>query len=115
MRRCIGFFALTALIGVVAARTVAFGQDKVERGTRRAARSFVTGKILEENAGGVKVKAQGLGKEETIPSNEIIRDDLRRLPDQGVLDIGKLAAAEAAHDLPALLKGYEARPGDARS
>lgn len=108
MRRYVGLSVLSALICVVASQTVLRGQDKVERRDKKAGTVIVSGKILEENAGGVKMKLQGLGKEETIPSNEIQRITYVDLPAKASLDLGKLANAEAARDFPALLKGYEA-------
>ena len=106
MRRYIGFLALAALIGVLATQGL-HGQDKVERRDKKSGSATVSGKILEENAGGVRVKAAGFGKEETIPSSDILRVTYGELPAKASLDLGKLAPAEAARDFPALLKGYE--------
>ena len=108
MKRCLGFFALALLIGILATHTFALGQDKVERKDKKGASAFVTGKILEETPAGVKVKVQGIGKEELIPSTEILRVTYADLPAKASLDIGKLVTAETNRDLPALLKGYEA-------
>ena len=105
MRRYVGLFALTLLICVVASQIHA--QDKVERWDKKAGSVIVAGKILDENAGGVKMKLQVLGKEETIPSNEILRVTYVDLPATASLAVGKLALAEAARDFPAMLKGYE--------
>lgn len=107
MRRYIGFIALTALIGGVAGQALVFGQDKVERRDKKSGSVIVSGKILEENAGGVRVKAQGLGKEETIPSNEIIRMTYADFPIGVSTAISRLNADETARNYPALLKGYE--------
>lgn len=108
MKRIIGFCALSALICIVASQAFVLGQDKVERRDKKGGSIFVAGKILEENAAGVKIKPQGLGKEEVIPSNEIIRMTYSDLPAKASLDIGKLAVAETARDYPALFKGYQA-------
>src|SRR5690242_14516427 len=107
MRRYIGFIALTALIGGVAGQALVFGQDKVERRDKKSGSVIVSGKILEENAGGVRVKAQGLGKEETIPSNDIIRMTYADFPIGVSTAISRLNADETARNYPALLKGYE--------
>ena len=80
MKRYLGFFALALLIGVVATQTFVRGQDKVERRDKKGGSAFVSGKILEETPGGVKVKVQGIGKEEVIPSNEIVRVTYADLP-----------------------------------
>jgi TolA-binding protein len=108
MRRYIGLFALAILICGVAGQALLFGQDRVERRDKKTGTATVTGKIVEENAGGVRVKAQGFGKEETIPSSEVVRVTYADLPAKASLDLGKLAPAEAGHDYPTLLKGYEA-------
>jgi hypothetical protein len=108
MKRYLGFFALTLLICVVATQTFVRGQDKVERRDKKGGSAFVSGKILEETPGGVKVKVQGIGKEEVIPSNEILRVTYADLPAKASLDIGKLQTAETNRDFPTLLKGYEA-------
>jgi len=67
----------------------------------------VTGKIQDENAGGIRVKGQ-LGKEEAIPSSDVVRVNYGDMPSQAAIELGKLAPAEDARDYPALLKGYEA-------
>jgi tetratricopeptide (TPR) repeat protein len=108
MKRFIGFLTLTFLICVVASQTFVSAQDKVERRDKKGNSTFITGKILEENAAGVKIKPQGLGKEEMVPSSDIVRMTYSDLPAKASLDIGKMAAAETARDFPALLKGYEA-------
>lgn len=107
MKRFIGFITLTALILIIASQAFVSAQDKVERRDKKGAITSVTGKILEENAGGVKIKPQGLGKEETIPSSEIVRMSYADFPTKASIDIGKLATAEQARDFPTLLKGYE--------
>jgi hypothetical protein len=106
MRRYIGLLALAGLIGGVAGQALVFGQDRVERRDKKTGTATVTGKIVEENAGGVRVKAQ-LGKEEAIPSGDIVRVSYGDLPSQAAIELGKLQAAEAGRDYPALLKGYE--------
>lgn len=108
MKRHLGFFALAVLICVVATQTFVLGQDKVERREKKDGSAFVTGKILEETPAGVKVKVQGIGKEEVVPSNEIKGVTYADLPAKASLDIGKLQTAETNRDLPALLKGFEA-------
>src|SRR5262245_25124921 len=108
MRRYVGFVALAALICVVSAQTVIFGQDKVERRDKKAGSEVVTGKILEENVAGIRIKGQAFAKEQTIPSNEVLKVTYADLPAKASLDLGKLAAAETARDYPTLLKGYEA-------
>src|SRR5689334_4217183 len=107
MRRYIGLIALSALICGVAGQALVRGEDRVERRDKKAGSVTVSGKILEETAGGVRVKAQ-LGKEEVVPSNEILRVSYGDLPSQAAIELGKLAPAEAGRDYPALLKGYEA-------
>src|SRR5947209_9199376 len=109
MRRYIGFFALVALMVMVASQALVRGQDKVERRDKKGS-VVISGKIVEETAAGVKVRAGGgaLAKEETIPSSEILRVTYADLPAKASLELGKLQPAEAARDLPALLKGYEA-------
>ena len=107
MRRYIGFVALAALICVVAGQTVILGQDKVERRDKKAGSVVVNGKIQEENVAGIRVKAAGFGKEETIPSNEVVKVTYGDLPAKANIDLGKLGDAEKARDYPALLKGYE--------
>lgn len=106
MWRHIGFIALAALMGLLVTEALR-GQDKVERRDKKAGSVTVAGKILSENAAGIKVKAQGFGKEEMIPSNDVLRVTYSDLPAKASLEIGKMAPAEAAHDYPALLKGYE--------
>jgi hypothetical protein len=108
MKRFIGFVALTAFILIIASQAFVSAQDKVERRDKKGGTTFVTGKILEENAGGVKIKPQGLGKEETIPSSDIVRMSYADFPTKASIDIGKLTAAEQARDFATLLKGYEA-------
>jgi tetratricopeptide (TPR) repeat protein len=108
MKRHIGFFALAVLIGAVATQTFVRGQDKVERKDKKGNSAFVSGKILEESPAGLKVKGPGLGKEEVVPSNEILRVTYGDLPAAAGLEIGKLQTAETNRDLPTLLKGYEA-------
>jgi hypothetical protein len=107
MKRYLGFFALATLICAVATQTFVFGQDKVERKDKKGGSAIVSGKILEETSAGVRVKVQALGKEELIPSNEVLRVSYADAPAKASLDLGKLAPAEAARDFPALLKGYE--------
>lgn len=107
MRRYIGVVALAALICVVSAQTVLLGQDKVERRDKKAGSVVVSGKILEESVAGIRLKGAGFGKEETVPSNEVLKVTYGDLPAKASLDLGKLAPAEAARDYPALLKGYE--------
>ncbi len=108
MKRFLGFVALAASVSIIAGPTIVRAQDKVERRDKKAGSVFVSGKILEENAAGVRIKPQGLGKEQMIPSNEIIHMSYSDMPARVALDIGKLAPAEAARDYAALLKGYEA-------
>src|SRR5262245_24484237 len=72
MKRHAFHVLLFALIAAVAANTAVIGQDKVERRDRKGDKAItVTGKITEENAGGIKLKASG--KEELIPATEIVR------------------------------------------
>jgi predicted negative regulator of RcsB-dependent stress response len=107
MRRFIGLVALAALIGVVASQAL-FAQDRVERRDKKTGSVTVTGKITEENAGGVRVKGQGgFGKDETIPSSEIVRIRYADLPAKASLELEKLSSAELGRDYPTLLKGYE--------
>ena len=107
MKRFIGFLALTVLIGVVASQSWVRGQDKVERRDKKAGSVNVSGKILEETVGGVRIKPQGLGKEEVVPSNEIIRVTYGDMPTKAALEMGKLATAENEKNYPALLRAYE--------
>ncbi len=107
MTRFLGFVALAVLICVVAAQTFVFAQDKVERKDKKGGSVIVSGKILEESAAGVRVKLQGLGKEEMIPSTDVLRVSYADLAAKASLDIGKLAPLEANRDLAGLLKGYE--------
>jgi outer membrane protein assembly factor BamD (BamD/ComL family) len=107
MKRYLGFFALAVLMAVVATQTFVRGQDKVERKDKKGGSAIVSGKILEESAAGVRVKLQGLGKEEVIPSNEVLRVSYGDVPAKASLDLGKLATAETNRDLPTLVKGYE--------
>lgn len=108
MKRIIGFLALSTLIGVIASQAYVLGQDQVERRDKKAGSTLIRGKILEENAAGVKIKPAGLGKEETIPSNEILRVTYSELPAKVTLEIGKLSPAETARDFPTLYKGFVA-------
>ena len=108
MKRYLGFFALALLLCVVAAQTFVRGQDKVERRDKKGGSAIVSGKILEESAAGVRVKVQGLGKEEVIPANEVVRVSYAELPAKASLELGKLVTAETNRDFPALVKGYEA-------
>jgi TolA-binding protein len=107
MRRYIGLFALAVLICGMAGQALLFGQDRVERRDKKTGTATVSGKISEENAGGIRVKAQ-LGKDETIPTGDIVRVTYGDMPAKASLDLGKLAPAEAGRDYPTLLKGYEA-------
>jgi len=107
MKRFIGFVALAFLIVTVASQTWVLGQDKVERRDKKGGQVNVSGKIQEENAGGIRIKPQALGKEETIPSNDILRVTYADLPAQASLEIGKMSTAETEKNYPALLKGYE--------
>ena len=106
MRRYVGLFALAALIGVVAGHGLVRGQDKVEKRDKKAGKVTVAGKILEENAGGVKVRLQAVGGEQVIPSGDILGVTYGDLPSQAAIELNKVAAAEAARDYPTLLKGY---------
>jgi hypothetical protein len=106
MKRFIGFLALCLIIGVIA--TQALGVDRVERRDKKGATTTVAGKILEENAAGVKVKPQGLGKEEVVPSNEIVRVTYEDVPIGISTAMNKFQADEANHNYPVVLKGYEA-------
>lgn len=109
MKRYIGFVALTALIGLVAGQALVRGQDRVERRDKKAGSVPVTGKILEENAGGVKIKPQGgLSKEEVIPSSEIVRVGYGDYPIGVTTAIQRMDEAEKGRNYPVLLKGYEA-------
>jgi hypothetical protein len=108
MRRYIGLFALAALIGVVAGQGLVRGQDKVEKRDKKAGKVTVAGKILEENAGGVKVRLQAVGGEQVIPSSDILGVTYGDLPSQAAIELNKVGAAEAARDFATLLKGYEA-------
>src|SRR5262245_64663845 len=94
MKRSIGFIALTIFVLIIASQAFVSAQDKVERRDKKGGKTFVTGKILEENAGGVKIKPQGLGKEETIPSSDIVRMSYADFPTKASIDIGKLSTAE---------------------
>ena len=107
MKRFIGFLALTVLIGVVASQSWLRAQDKVERRDKKAGSVNVSGKILEESVGGVRIKPQGLGKEEVIPSNEILRVTYGDMPTKAALELGKLTTAENDKNYPTLLKAYE--------
>src|SRR5215212_1172506 len=107
MRRYIGFVTLAALICVVASQTLVRAVDKVERRDKKAGSVTVSGKILEENVAGIRLKGAGFAKEEVIPSNEVLKVTYEDLPAKASLDLGKLAAAEQGRDYPALLKGYE--------
>jgi len=107
MKRSIGFISLAILIALIAGQTWVLGQDKVERRDKKGGTINVFGKILEESPAGVKIKPQGLGKEEVIPSSDIVRVTYADLPAKASLDLSKLAAAEAAKDYPTILKGYE--------
>jgi hypothetical protein len=107
MKRSIGFVALAILMAMVAGQTWVLGQDKVERRDKKGGTINVSGKILEESSAGVKIKPQGLGKEEVIPSSDILRVTYGDVPAKASLDLGKLAPAEAARDFPTILKGYE--------
>jgi tetratricopeptide (TPR) repeat protein len=107
MKRSIGFISLAVLIALVAGQSWVLGQDRVERRDKKGGTIIVSGKILEESAGGVKIKQQGFGKEEMIPSSDILRVTYGELPAKASLDLGKLAADEAAKDYPKVLKGYE--------
>jgi TolA-binding protein len=106
----IGFVALAIVIGVLANQAFVSAQESVtvERRDKKGAVTSVPGTIVEENAGGVRIKSKGLGKEETIPSSDIVRVSYPDMPLKARLDLDKLAPAEASRDLPALLKGYEA-------
>ena len=108
MRRYIGFVTLAALICVVASQTLVRAVDKVERRDKKAGSVTVSGKILEENVAGIRIKGAGFAKEETIPSNEVIRVTYEDLPSQAAIELNKVAAAETARDYPTVLKGYEA-------
>jgi hypothetical protein len=105
MKRIIGFFALSVIICVVASQT--FGQDRVERRDKKGGSVFVAGKILEENAAGVKIKPQGLGKEEVIPSSDIVRIGYADFPIGVSTAIQRLATDETNRNYPVVLKGYE--------
>jgi TolA-binding protein len=107
MRRYIGFVTLAALICVVASQTLVRAVDKVERRDKKAGSVVVNGKIQEETVAGIRVKSAGFGKDETVPSNEVIKVTYGDLPVKANIDLGKLAEAEKARDYPALLKGYE--------
>ena len=105
-------FIIAAAIGVfafvVAAPNMVYAQDKVERRDKKGGSVYTSGRILEETVAGVRIKPPGLGKEQVIPSNEIIHMTYSDLPAKASLDIGKLAPAETARDYSTLLKGYEA-------
>ena len=107
MKRSIGFLFLSFFVCVIASQAFIRAADKVERRDKKGGTISVTGTILEESAAGVKMKAAGLGKEEMIPSSDIVRVSYDDLPVKASLDLGKLAAAETTRDFPALLKGYE--------
>jgi len=107
MRRYIGVVTLAALICVVASQTLVRAVDKVERRDKKAGSVTVSGKILEENVAGIRLKGAGFAKEETIPSSEVLKVTYEDLPAKASLDLGKLAADEQARNYPALLKGYE--------
>src|SRR5262245_57911041 len=107
MRRYIGLFALTVLICGPAGQAWVRAQDRVERRDKKGGSSTVSGKILEETPGGVKMKLAGVGGEQIIPSNDIRRVTYGDLPSQAAIELGKMQAAEDARDFPTLLKGYE--------
>lgn len=107
MRRYIGLFALAVLMCGLAGQALVFGEDRVERRDKKTGTTIVSGKIVDENAGGIRVKAQ-LGKDETIPAGDIVRVTYGDMPSQAALELSKLDPAEKGRDYPALLKGYEA-------
>jgi hypothetical protein len=108
MRRYIGFITLAVLICVVASQALVRGQDKVERRDKKTGSIVVNGKIVEENVSGIRVKSAGFAKEETIPSNEVLKVTYGDLPSQAAIELSKVAAAETARDYPTMLKAYEA-------
>jgi hypothetical protein len=105
MKRFIGFLALSLMIAVVA--TQAFGVDRVERRDKKGGFVVVSGKIIEENSAGVKIKQQALGKEELIPSSDILRVSYDDLPIAITTAMNKFANDETNRNYPAVLKGYE--------
>jgi TolA-binding protein len=107
MKRSLGFFALALLICVVATDAFVRGQDRVDRRDKKGGTVGVVGKILEESAAGVKMKVQGLNRDETIPSNEISKVTYAEFPIGVSTALNKLGPAEEARNLPVLLKGYE--------
>jgi hypothetical protein len=110
MKRLTGWIALSICIFMLAGQALVRGQDSVtvERRDKKGAVASVAGTIVEENAGGLRIKPKGLGKEETIPSSDIVRVSYPDMPLKARLDLDKLATAEANRDLPVLVKGYEA-------
>jgi hypothetical protein len=107
-RKYLGFVVLSTLIALAAGQAFVRGEDKVERRDKKAGSAVVSGKILEETAAGVKVKGAGLGKEEAIPSSEILRVTYGDMPSPAAIELSKLGPAETARDYPTMLKGYEA-------
>src|SRR5262245_36686987 len=107
MKRYLGFFALALVMCVLATDTFVRGQDRVDRRDKKGGTVGVTGKILEETVAGVKIRVQGINKDETIPANEITKVTYAEFPIGVSTALNKLGPAEEARNLPALLKGYE--------
>ena len=79
MKRHVFHLLLAALIGIVAFNNVVVGDDKVERRDRKTdKRVIVSGKITEEKIDGIKMKVSG--KDELIPSADIVRVSYDDLP-----------------------------------
>jgi TolA-binding protein len=107
MKRYLGFFALALVMCVLAADTFVRGQDRVDRRDKKGGTVGVSGKIIEETTAGVKIRVQGINKDEMIPANEIAKVSYAEFPIEVSTALNKLGPAEEARNLPALLKGYE--------
>ncbi len=94
-------------IMVVATQTAVFSEDKVERRDRQSDKvNSVNGKIVDENAAGVKIKSGG--KETLIPPNEIHRvfyDDVPLASKQGYINLWNLEDNEK--DQAKVYKAYQ--------
>jgi hypothetical protein len=96
---------LFALLVLAIGSVVVLGQDKVDRRAPKAEKStIISGKILEENVAGVKMKVGG--KEELIPSGEIQRVYYDDVPVTARNTFNNLFIADEK-DLPKTLKDYK--------